>query len=681
MNTRIIATLAAMSLVATASASFFNDANTSTPLIPRSVLFGNPDRAQVRINPTGTTLSWLASVNKVLNLHIAPVDNMSSSTVLTHETGHGITSYLWAWTGKHILYPKDTDGDENDHIYCSNIITGETKDLTPFKDTKAEIVATSHRHPEEIIVALNNRNPKYHDLWRLNISTGETTMILQNDEYAGFELDEDFNVRLVSRYLENGSFAYWKLNKNDTRTTYCVIDSDDVLNFHFVGFDATGEKIRVLDARGRDTAALFEWDFDTKESLLIADDPRADVSKLLINPITQDIEAVGIEYDRSKWILVTDPVERDLRHINVLNDGEFIVTSRTANNNQWTVSCYRDNGPVEFYLYDRKKGKAKLLCVSQEDLLDKPLAKMRPITIKSRDGLEMVSYLTLPINAPVSTKTTSDSLNTYPMVLLVHGGPVARDSWGYNPEVQLLANRGYAVLQVNFRGSTGFGKNYINAGVKQWGAKMQDDLVDAVKWAVDNKIADKKRIAIMGGSYGGYATLMGLARDPELFAAGVDIVGPSNLETLLATIPPYWEPAVKYFHRFVGNPNTSEGLSLLKERSPLTIADQIRKPLLIGQGANDPRVKKNESDQIVASMKKHHLPVIYLLYPDEGHGFSRPENNMSFMAITEQFLKQHLGGEAEPVENAIKDSSVVVLEDSDRLTSELSTQVKQKKAN
>ncbi len=644
---------------------------TSAPLIPRSILFGNPDHAQIRVSPDGRYLSRLSPVDNVLNLHISPIDDLSSDTLLTHEKGRGIPSHSWAWTGKHILYPKDKDGDENDHLYCVDIEKGTTRDLTPFKTVKAKLMASSRNYPEEIIIGRNDRDPQYHDLWRLNIVTGETTMILENKEkFAGFEIDEDLNVRLGSRYLDNGDYGYWKLNPDDTWTTYVVIEADDIMTFSFCGFDKTGKKIRVVDSRNRNTAALFEWDFDTTKSVLIAEDTRADISEIMVNPITLEIEAVGIEYDRAKWILITDAVAKDMKRIDNLTEGDAIVTARSNDDSFWTVSCMRDDGPVEFYLYDRKKEQARLLCVSKDALVGKPLAKMTPVIILTRDDKEMVSYLTLPVDAPTSSVKGFPE-TPQPMVLLVHGGPIARDHWGYNAKVQLLANRGYAVLQTNFRGSSGFGKAFIQSSIKQWGAAMQDDLVDAVKWAVDNGIADPNRIAIMGTSYGGYATLVGLTRDVDLFAAGVDIVGPSNLETLLATIPPYWVPAVKYFHRFVGDPDTTEGIKLLKERSPLTYAERIKKPLLIGQGQNDPRVKRSESDQIAKSMKKHGLPLIYVLYTDEGHGFARPENNISFMAITELFLQKHLGGRAEPVENAFTGSSLQILEDSDNLTSGL----------
>lgn len=647
---------------------------TSTPLIPRSILFGNPDRAQIRLSPDAKHFSWLAPVNKVMNLWVAPIDKISSCTALTHESGHGVSSHWWAWTGKHIIYPKDKDGDENDHLICVNLDTETTRDLTPFDGVKAEVVSISRRFPEEIIIGLNNRNPKFHDLWKLNINTGETTMVLKNDEFAGFELDEDYNVRLGSRYLENGDYCYWKRNAaDDSWTTYIVVPSEEALNFQFVGFDDKGEKIRVIDPRNRDKAALFEWDFETQKSTLIVEDPRADISKVMTNPQTLAVEAVGIEYDKPEWILVTEAVQKDLQQLGRLTQGDAIVTARSSDDTMWTVSCTRDNGPVEFYLWDRKNSKATSLGVSQENLLDKPLSSMQPVIIKTRDNLDMVSYLTLPADAQTSTSSKGFCAKPYPMVLLVHGGPIARDSWGYDGEVQLLANRGYAVLQVNYRGSTGFGKAFINAAVKQWYGTMQDDLVDAVLWAVKNGITQPEKVAIMGASYGGFATLAGLTRDPDVFAAGVDIVGPSNLETLLSTIPPYWEPAIKYFHRFVGNPGTSEGVALLKERSPLTYADRISKPLLIGQGANDPRVKQAESDQIVRHMKTHNLPVIYALYPDEGHGFARPENRISFMAIVEQFLSQHLGGRAEPVGNAFEKSSLKILEGANFVTTGTTT--------
>ncbi|MFN0134588.1 MAG: alpha/beta hydrolase family protein, partial [Phycisphaerae bacterium] len=346
-------------------------------------------------------------------------------------------------------------------------------------------------------------------------------------------------------------------------------------------------------------------------------------------------------------------------------DGDFAVISRTLDDGQWIVAFEMDNGPARFYRFIRASGEAKFLFSNRSKLEGLPLARMQTPTIKSRDGMNLVSYLTLPTNVDVDA--AGKPKQAPPMVLLVHGGPWARDAWGFNASHQWLANRGYSVLSVNFRGSTGFGKAFINAANREWAGKMHDDLLDAVAWAVKQGYADSQRVAIMGGSYGGYSTLVGLTFTPTVFACGVDIVGPSNLVTLLQSIPPYWAPMIETFSARVGDVRTEEGRKFLTERSPLTQVAKIQRPLLIGQGANDPRVKQAEADQIVTAMRDKNIPVTYVLYPDEGHGFQRPENRMSFNAVTEAFLARHLGGRAEPIGEDFQNSSISVPTGSDQV--------------
>jgi dipeptidyl aminopeptidase/acylaminoacyl peptidase len=379
----------------------------------------------------------------------------------------------------------------------------------------------------------------------------------------------------------------------------------------------------------------------------------------MLHPTEKYVQAVAFNYERLHWKVLDPSVAADFDILRRQEDGDMTVVSRTQDDGTWIVVYSLDDGPLRYYFYDRSQRMATFLFTDKENLKNKPLAKMHPVVIKARDGLDLVSYYTLPKGSDSGDGRPDRSL---PMVLYVHGGPWGRDYWGFDPIHQWLANRGYAVLSVNFRGSTGFGKNFINAGNMEWGRRMHDDLVDAVKWAVSSGIADPAKIAIMGGSYGGYATLAGLTLTPQLFACGVDIVGPSNLITLLETIPPYWKPAIEQFTTRVGDFRTEEGRALLRERSPLTYADRIVRPLLIGQGANDPRVKQNESDQIVKAMQEKGLPVTYVLYPDEGHGFARPENRLSFYAVAEAFLAEHLGGGFEPIGQDFRGASLCVPE-------------------
>jgi dipeptidyl aminopeptidase/acylaminoacyl peptidase len=414
----------------------------------------------------------------------------------------------------------------------------------------------------------------------------------------------------------------------------------------------------MIDSRGRNTAAMTTLDLATGAAAILAEDPRADVAGALVHPTEETIQAVSFTYARTEWKVLDPAIQGDLDYLKTVAAGDLLVTSRTLDDRLWTVAFLLDNGPARSYLYDRSKKQATFLFTNRRALEGLPLAHMYPRVITSRDGLSLVSYLTLPPEADRRGDGRPD--RPLPLVLLVHGGPWARDSWGLDPEHQWLANRGYAVLAVNFRGSTGFGKAFLNAAVKEWAGKMHDDLLDAVDWAVREGIARPDAVCIMGGSYGGYATLVGLTSTPEVFACGVDIVGPSNLVTLLNTIPPYWEPGIAMFTTRVGDHRTEEGRRFLESRSPLNYVDRIQRPLLIGQGANDPRVKQSEADQIVAAMQAKGIPVTYVLYPDEGHGFARPENSLSFNAVVEAFLSRYLGGRYQPVGADFQGSTITV---------------------
>ena len=427
---------------------------------------------------------------------------------------------------------------------------------------------------------------------------------------------------------------------------------------HPIGFDKSGQVLYLIDSRGRDTSAMTALDLTTGTTAILAEDPRADVAGAMVHPTEETIQAVSFTYARTEWKVLDPAIRGDLDYLKTVAAGDILVTSRTLDDRLWTVAFLLDNGPARSYLYDRAKKQATFLFTNRRALEGLSLARMYPRVITSRDGLSLVSYLTLPPEADRRGDGRPD--RPLPLVLLVHGGPWARDSWGLDPEHQWLANRGYAVLSVNFRGSTGFGKAFINAATKEWAGKMHEDLLDAVDWAVRERIAQRDKVCIMGGSYGGYATLVGLTFTPEAFACGVDIVGPSNLITLLNTIPPYWEPGMAMFTTRVGDHRTEDGRKLLASRSPLTFVDRIQRPLLIGQGANDPRVKQSEADQVVAAMQKKGIPVTYVLYPDEGHGFARPENSLSFNAVVEAFLSQYLGGRYEPVGNDFKGSTITV---------------------
>jgi dipeptidyl aminopeptidase/acylaminoacyl peptidase len=612
---------------------------------------------------------------------VAPADKPTEAKAVSKDTYRGIRTHFWTYTGKHLLYLQDEGGDENMMLHCVNVETGEDVNLTPFDEIldadgkplmlpsgkkmrpRVQVQELSADTPEEILIGLNKRDAQFFDLYRLNILSGEMTMIQKNEQFAGFVTDETYQVRFASKVTPSGGTAYFTPDGNGGWQPYMEISAEDLMTTSIMGFNADGSILYMRDSRGRNTAALFAINMETGESTQLAAHDKADVSGIISHPATHEVQAVSANYDRVSWQVVDESIQPDLDYLATVVDGDMSITGRTLDDKTWSVAYVTDNGPVRYYLYDRENKKAQFLFTNRTDLENLTLSRMTPVIIPTRDGMELVSYLTLPSWKDADNDARPDE--ALPMVLFVHGGPWARDSWGYNPYHQWLANRGYAVLSVNYRGSTGFGKHFVNASNHEWAGKMHDDLLDAVDWTVNEGIAVKDKIAIMGGSYGGYATLVGLTFTPDVFACGVDIVGPSNLRTLLETIPPYWKPMMDLWADRVGDPRTDEGIALLEERSPLMHVDKINKPLLIGQGANDPRVKQSESDQIAKAMQEKNIPVTYVLFPDEGHGFARPENRLSFNAVAELFLAQHLGGRSEAIGKDFTNSSIQVPEGAD----------------
>ena len=630
---------------------------TEVPLITRQALFGNPVRSSGSISPDGKWLGWMAPHQDVMNVFIAPFDQPAEARRMTSAVDRPIPTYFFAPDSASVLYVQDKAGDENYLLYRVDIASGEERCLTPFEDTRVRLVAFSDTIRDKALVGLNNRDPRHHDVHLLDLNTGELTPVLQNDgAFVAFVADDSLTLRWALRQNEaGGNDMFEVVDGKIAETPRESTALEDSMTTFVAGYTTDGRTLYWIDGRGRNTAALIAEDVDTGERTVIAENDKADVGGTLRHPRTGVVEAYAANYLKNEWIALNEEMKITLGWLRERLPGEFGVQSRTEADDKWLVWHDPLTGPTRALLYDRRAGTLSEFYVTRPELEGAPLRPMHPLEIRSRDGLTLVSYLTLPPG------TDGDRpASPVPMVLLVHGGPWARDGYGFNRMHQLLANRGYAVLSVNFRGSTGFGKAFVNAANLEWGAKMHDDLIDAVNWAVTQGIARKDKVAIMGGSYGGYATLAGLTFTPQVFACGVDIVGPSNLETLLETIPPYWAPMVKQFHERMGNPETPEGLRLLKDRSPLYKADKICRPLLIGQGANDPRVKQSESDQIVAAMEKHGIPVTYVVFPDEGHGFARPENNIAFTAIAENFLATVLGGRAEPFAGEVEKSTAQI---------------------
>ena len=654
----LLASTVAFALAAQAAPSAA-DRIAGTELIARDALFGNPERANVQISPDGKYLSWVAAVDGVLNVWVAPADNPSQARAVTQDKARGIRSYFWSYQPDTLLYLRDSGGDEDFHLYAVDLKTGQAKDLTPFPKTTAQVAGVSPKHPGTILVGMNDRDAQWHDIYKVDLASGNRTLLEKNDaQIAGYIADADYTLKYAQRSRPDGGADVLRRGANGAWEKFDDIPFEDVLTTSPGGLTLDGKTLYFTDSRGRNTAALFAIDVASGKRSLVLEDARADVGGTLADPATGKVQAVSVDYLRDEWKVVDPAIRADLEKLEAIGPGDVSVNTRTLDDKTWIVAYSAAEAPLVYYRYDRGAGTLTKLFSARPKLEGKPLVPQWPVEIASRDNKTLVSYLTLPRSADANNDGKADA--PVPLVLLVHGGPWARDSYGYGGYNQWLANRGYAVLSVNFRGSTGFGKDFTNAGNGEWAGKMHDDLIDAVQWAVKQGVTTQDQVAIMGGSYGGYATLTGLTFTPDAFACGVDIVGPSNLNTLLSTVPPYWASFFEQLAKRMGDPRTDAGKKWLTERSPLTRADQIKKPLLIGQGANDPRVKQAESDQIVKAMQAKNIPVTYVLFPDEGHGFARPENNKAFNAVTEGFLAQCLGGRVEPIGKDFTGSSISV---------------------
>jgi dipeptidyl aminopeptidase/acylaminoacyl peptidase len=627
--------------------AFDDSTDENVTLIPREALVSTPDKFYVKISSDGSKISYVTPLDGTLNVWVEPVSDPESARPVTNEMRRGISGYSWAYTSNHILYKQDETGYENYHIYSVNLSNNKTIDLTPFEGVRAVIMATSYKIPDEIVIGINNRSPYYQDLYETNIDTGSSTLLLENNEFLDFGIDEDFKVLFGNKWTPDGGIEMIRIGSNSSEG-FLKIDMADSLTTQPLGFNKAGDEIYLTDSRERDTAALYSLNISTKKETLIAADPRSDVTtNIIFHPTEKNVQAMAFNYERLNWTVIDPSIAEDVDYLTKLEDGDMKVASQSLDNKAWIVEYLKDDGPNRYYLYDFATKRARFLFGDREALQDMPLAKMVPMVIKSRDGLDLVCYYTLPIDSDKDGDGLPDK--PLPMVLYVHGGPWGRDNWGYNSIHQWLANRGYAVMSVNFRGSLGFGKNFANAGDLEWGRKMQYDLIDAANWSIQQGITDPQRIAIMGASYGGYAALAGLTFTPKFFACGIDLFGPSNLITHLESRPFNWMPDMNLWISRVGDVNTEEGRALLSERSPINYVDNIKRPLLVAQGVNDSRVNKNESDQIVQAMQKKNLSVTYVLYSDEGHGFAMSENDISFFAIAEAFLAEHLGGRFEPI--------------------------------
>ena len=623
----------------------------AVPLIPRRLLFADPDRSTVVLSPDGSRLAFLAPANGVLNVWVAPIRDMSRARPLTWVTDRSLGPSLhWLPNNRHVVFFREQGGDENWQAHRVDVNTGEVLALTPGPGVRSHVQEISYRFPDELLLGHNQRDPRFFEIFRVDTVTGAAMLLQANDRFAFLFTDSRFRVRFAGRRADDGGVEYLQRAASGGWEPFLRVDMVDELTTRPVEVSDDGTELYWLDSRGRDRAALVAQSLATGATRVLAEDPQADLTEVALEPRSHHPLAAAATPARKRWHAVDPRYAADLAALAKALAGDLTIISISDDTRSWLVYYEHDTRAGQYFHYDRPARATRALFPARRGLEKAPLVPMEPVMIRARDGLALRSYLSRPRDSARG--------GPGPMVLLVHGGPWGRDSWALSSTHQWLANRGYAVLSVNFRGSTGFGKAFVNAANLEWGGRMHDDLIDGVDWAVARGIADPRRVAIYGGSYGGYAALVGLTFTPEKFACAVDLFGISNLVTMMNTVPPYWKPFQSLWKKRLGDYTTAAGRRFLEERSPLNRVDRIVRPLLIAQGANDVRVKPAESDQIVAAMRERSIPVTYVYYPDEGHGFRRPENRRSFTAVAEAFLAAHLGGRFEPLGDDLAGSTI-----------------------
>ena len=603
------------------------------PRIPLKDFFDNPKISSAAISPDGRQLAFLAPEGNRMNVWVGDVArNLDSAKAITHYTQRGIMHFVWTRDSRYVLFEQDREGDENVHLFRADPLHPDAKavDLTPMAGARAEVIDLPRVRPGEAIVGINARDKRYFDAYRLDLRTGELQLIEENPgDVDAWHVDSHGDIRACTAQVGTKTEIRARDSASGPFRTLATYTDEESPSVH--GFSADGTYLYFSGARDANAERLVKLDLKTGKETLIDADPEYDLSEVLISDRTKELLGVAYNKDRLIYKPFDKQFARDLEILDKLHEGEILFRNSTDDERKWIIAYNSPTDPGATYLYDRATGQAQFLYRPRPWLSHEGLADMQAISFSSRDGLTIHGYLTLPKGVVAKN---------LPTVLVVHGGPWARDTWGYDPEVQFLANRGFAVLQVNYRGSTGYGKQFLNAGNREWGGKMLDDLIDGVDWIVSQGIADRKRLGIYGASYGGYATLSALAFRPNVFACGVDYVGVSNLFTFMDTIPPYWETFRELMYKRVGNPKIDQ--ELLRTRSPLFAVDKIKAPLFVAQGYNDPRVNHAEAEQIVRALKTNGKAVEYLVKMDEGHGFENPENRLDFYEKMEAFLEKHL---------------------------------------
>jgi dipeptidyl aminopeptidase/acylaminoacyl peptidase len=629
-------------------------AGAQSALPARRVFFENADFGNVTLSPDGEYLAYVAPVDGVRNLWITPIANPKQGQPLTRVVDRDIsTNFRWAHTNRHLVFFQDRDGDENWRASSVDIVTGAIVPLTPPQGVRALHQESDHRFPDEMLFRHNERDKRFFDLHRINVLSGRSELLYENHDYFGLVTDSTFRLRLVVRYTANGDAECFERRDNDW-IPFTTIPITDIDSTQLIDFSDDGNTLYMFDTRGRDKAALVSFDMTTRQSKVLAEDDEADIVAATFEPRSRRPLAAMAVKDRIRWHAIEPSAAAELAMLAGYGAGDPQFVSRSDDNRKVTAFFERDAASGEYVLIDHAAGAIRPLFIQRASLAQVRLRPMQPVVIPARDGLKLNGYLTMPAEGQTSARAAS------PMVLVIHGGPYWRDSWGFDSIHQWLASRGYVVLSVNYRGSTGFGKAFVTAADREWGGRMHDDLIDAVDWAIGRGFVDPKRIGFLGASYGGYSALMAATKTPEVFACIVDMFGVSNLLTFMATIPPYWGPWFSIWKNRLGDPATDEGRAFLRERSPVNHIERATRPILIAQGMRDVRVVAAESEQMVAALKAKGVPVTYITFPDEGHGFVRPENRLAFTAVTEAFLAAHLGGRFQPIGNDFAGSTIKI---------------------
>jgi dipeptidyl aminopeptidase/acylaminoacyl peptidase len=595
---------------------------------PLEILFGGSANSSPQISPDGSRIAYLASFEGKRHVWIKTIGCSDDHPVL------GLSSdFSWAPDGKTLLYTDDTNGDENYHIYSIDLKSGDTRDLTPFENVQAKILAVNYQYPHDILVLLNRDNPAFHDVYKIDLVTGQTTLIEKNPgDVIRWINDKDLGIRGKITVAQGGSNHIWiRLSNTQDWKRLCTWELDDTVSSRIVGFNKNGSALYTIDSRNINTAALKHIDCATGQEHILYQNPLYDLEQALTHPETGEPYGVVYTGARKQYVALNSAFDASLHALKNIDSGDCEIVSSDKSNNLWTVAFVHDNVPTTYYLFNLITNEVTFLFSDRPKLSEYSLAATDSFSLTSRDGLKLEGYVTYPLGV---------EHKDLPMVLTVHGGPWSRDKWGDSLEPQWLANRGYMCVQVNFRGSTGYGKSFVKAANKEWGGKMHQDLIDTVNYFIETGEADPQRVAIYGGSYGGYAALCGAAFTPDVFRCAIDLVGISSLLTFIASFPEYWKLELEDVYQRIGNPSHEQ--DFLKSRSPLYSADAIKIPLLIAQGGCDPRVKKAEAEQLVAALQSKGIPYEYLLFSDEGHGFSKFHNRKKFYEAVESFLECHL---------------------------------------